>query len=703
MGKPQNCVGMGMHACNTEPLPKVETSEAAWTFVKSVTGFGFTQQNDGARVTLSNSEEAPAHPAEKSDALDYSRFENLVSEIEKEENQKGARASPEQRLLDSLQESKDDPEAALQILTGEKEGAVEKDDGHDKDDMSAFFLNKDSMAAVAGCAHDRSKERALYDRPTVEKLRMARRFRLEGNVAFGEREFQQASVNYQKALIYYDYTFPENDQQEQEFQQDKLSAHLNLAAAKLNLQEYRECIVQCYQATKMDDKCMKAYYRKAQAHLALDEFDEVDKVLAQAKELQSEMDPSFKRLQTECQAKRAQHAKAMPQVLKKMFEAIASPPMAESPGAEEQKSGVEAIEDSEPEEAESTHRETEVPKESNQMAKHDSASEEAAEVVVGTETEPDPKEKEFSGEEKMLNADIEEPKEDNNEENRKEETEVYESIEKRHGETTQSQETVPPAESHLMSESDEVPGKECVDPVDEAKISKYEKDSVGFIADVANVQDGTMSSSSQVAPQVVSLRQVDESADESDDDGGEQSGSVGDASCDHGTEKAATSEDAPIRRSPLRSLKSSPAVSHQLRRPTHHSKESGSKRHIPQRFTLEDDSSKTPSREAQHQFFSISSSTVPTRSNCSVGGWWDLPTDDMPPSASAFKSAPTRSLVGVAFFVGAVATASVSSFLIRWAYSQDPPKLRQLSLYLTPATVVLSGALAFSFIRFYGH
>ena len=52
----------------------------------------------------------------------------------------------------------------------------------------------------------------------------------------------------------------------------KLSCHLNLAAAKLQLEEYEEVLTQCRLALVVDSEKIKALYRRGLAHLALDEF-----------------------------------------------------------------------------------------------------------------------------------------------------------------------------------------------------------------------------------------------------------------------------------------------------------------------------------------------------------------------------------------------------------------------------------------------
>eukprot|EP01054_Gregarina_sp_Poly1_P003619 Gregarina_sp_Poly_1__3618@NODE_2064_length_2747_cov_196_639552_g1332_i0_p1_GENE_NODE_2064_length_2747_cov_196_639552_g1332_i0NODE_2064_length_2747_cov_196_639552_g1332_i0_p1_ORF_typecomplete_len671_score139_64ANAPC3/PF12895_7/0_00013DUF3856/PF12968_7/0_00024DUF3856/PF12968_7/2_8e02TPR_19/PF14559_6/0_0095TPR_19/PF14559_6/8_2e03TPR_MalT/PF17874_1/0_0037TPR_MalT/PF17874_1/5e03DUF4919/PF16266_5/0_013TPR_1/PF00515_28/18TPR_1/PF00515_28/26TPR_1/PF00515_28/9TPR_16/PF13432_6/1TPR_16/PF13432_6/0_075TPR_1 len=658
-----------------EKLPKVETSETAWIFVRSVTGFGYETVSEESKP------EAPSNPGVK-DALDYSRFEMLVKEVEAEETKK---IDHESRLLESLKESTSggDPKAALDLLIGEADapsGVKEKPDGKDKDDMSAYFLNKDNIAALGGCAHDRSKERALYSRPTEEKLKMAKRFRLEGNVAFEEKDFQTASVNYQKALLYYDYTFPEGDIQEIDFNENKLSTHLNLAAAKLNLQEYRECISQCYQATKMDSRCLKAYYRKAQAHLALDEFEEVDSVLEQVKEIQESniLDASFKKLLAECQQKRLTHKKRTPQVYKRMFQDIQNP---------------------------STKEQTEVVAAENTTKPKNSPTEEKV-------FHPTPKEETCLYEEvdQKTEAESVAPNEAASGEMLETSAPVAEAV-------ISEVKTAMEISSHITQEEQAVTTSSSVESTSLPVIQLHEEDEV-----LGSQGEGDGTTRSLPPAEEIRIGSVDRSKDsdskiESQDGNSEVASREGedDSKFEQSSHREEISEEG-VPTSQESMVGSDEIEQISVGTNKEQRTEELTTTRVPQTFDLsteEDREAKQavnrtsePRKIGPPSFFPLSSNgasrNVPTQS---AGWWYDSPSaaSDGVPLASLGPS--TKGLIGVAFFVGAVATASVSSFIIRlYSQSNDAEdardKFESLSLYLTPVTAVISGALAYSFIRF---
>lgn len=97
-------------------------------------------------------------------------------------------------------------------------------------------------AKPPACAHDHQKEIAIYEKPTDDKITAADRFREEGNAAYREKIYGLAAVHYRKALLYFDYTFPETPEQEAKTDRVKLAAHLNLAACKCHLEDWDEVL-----------------------------------------------------------------------------------------------------------------------------------------------------------------------------------------------------------------------------------------------------------------------------------------------------------------------------------------------------------------------------------------------------------------------------------------------------------------------------
>ena len=113
---------------------------------------------------------------------------------------------------------------------------------------------------------------------------------IKGNRFFQSKEYEKADVEYQKALIQFDYTFADTPEEEKEVAKLQEQCHTNMALVKFYLKDYKECIQQCslviifeiirefFKALKINKNAMKARYRKACAFLELDDYGNVEKV-----------------------------------------------------------------------------------------------------------------------------------------------------------------------------------------------------------------------------------------------------------------------------------------------------------------------------------------------------------------------------------------------------------------------------------------
>merc|ERR1719203_684200 len=114
---------------------------------------------------------------------------------------------------------------------------------------------------VGGCSHDHQKEWAIYEKTTEEKVKAADRFREEGNEAYRKHNYGLAAVHYRKALLQFDYTFPEGEEEEKLVDSVKLPCLLNLAACKCQQEEWDEVLTHCRLALEMNPRSVKAFYR----------------------------------------------------------------------------------------------------------------------------------------------------------------------------------------------------------------------------------------------------------------------------------------------------------------------------------------------------------------------------------------------------------------------------------------------------------
>merc|ERR1712187_1106069 len=130
------------------------------------------------------------------------------------------------------------------------------------------------------------KEWQIYEKSTEEKLNAADRFRQEGNEAFRKHNYGLAAVHYRKALLQFDYTFAEGEEEEKRHDNLKLSCLLNLAACKAQQEEWDDVLTNCRLALEINPRSVKAYYRTGLAHLARDHFELAKDALMSAYEIE---------------------------------------------------------------------------------------------------------------------------------------------------------------------------------------------------------------------------------------------------------------------------------------------------------------------------------------------------------------------------------------------------------------------------------
>jgi len=185
-----------------------------------------------------------------------------------------------------------------------------------------------------GCSHDHQKEWAIYEKPFEEKVGAADRFRLEGNEAYNKQNYGLAAVHYRKALLQFDYTIPETEEQEQQVDEVKIKCLLNLAACKCQQEEWDEVLTQCRLALEINPRSVKAYYRTAQAHLARDKYDLAKDALLSAYDIEPK-DPAVLELMKKLKQKMATYKSRSKEVFTTM---VSKSESADPPGSLEETS-----------------------------------------------------------------------------------------------------------------------------------------------------------------------------------------------------------------------------------------------------------------------------------------------------------------------------------------------------------------------------
>lgn len=136
------------------------------------------------------------------------------------------------------------------------------------------------------CSQDHRKERQIFERSTEEKLTACNLFKSQGNEAYKAQNYSLAALNYRKAMLQLDYTFPDTPAEQKQFDELSLSLALNMAAAKWFLEEFDEVLNMAHQALRQSPDHPKALYRTAQVHIARDKFDEASAVLKRLVQIQ---------------------------------------------------------------------------------------------------------------------------------------------------------------------------------------------------------------------------------------------------------------------------------------------------------------------------------------------------------------------------------------------------------------------------------
>lgn len=117
------------------------------------------------------------------------------------------------------------------------------------------------------------KDKESWDMNTAEKIEAAARKKEEGNALFKLGKYHRASKRYEKAakLIEYDTSF--SDEEKKQSKALKVTCNLNNAACKLKLKNYKEAEKLCTKVLEVENRNVKALYRRAQAYIQLTDLD----------------------------------------------------------------------------------------------------------------------------------------------------------------------------------------------------------------------------------------------------------------------------------------------------------------------------------------------------------------------------------------------------------------------------------------------
>ena len=159
------------------------------------------------------------------------------------------------------------------------EATLKKQD--DEEDADAALKRREAAAAAAACGGcrnlDRTEERALFAQPAAETLKGAQLAVLRGERMFQEGRLERAIQWYEKALVAYDYAFPEDDNIQALLDVMRRDALLGSARVYLEAKLPRAALRSCREVSENDE----ARLLEARACRELDLFDEARTALGE--------------------------------------------------------------------------------------------------------------------------------------------------------------------------------------------------------------------------------------------------------------------------------------------------------------------------------------------------------------------------------------------------------------------------------------
>lgn len=123
-----------------------------------------------------------------------------------------------------------------------------------------------------GHYHDHSIERTMFAKPENEKYSYCERHRAIGNYLYSEGLIPKAAEQYQIALSYYEYCFPDSGEMQAELDSVRQVCLCNISLCYYRMGLLREAVISATQVITENPIHAKAYFRRAQAYRALDEY-----------------------------------------------------------------------------------------------------------------------------------------------------------------------------------------------------------------------------------------------------------------------------------------------------------------------------------------------------------------------------------------------------------------------------------------------
>lgn len=149
----------------------------------------------------------------------------------------------------------------------------EKEQPKDFEEMLKAEAEKSAGPDGMGHYHDHSEERKFFEKPEDEKMRYCEKHRVYGNVLYDEGMLPKAVEQYQLALSYYEYCFPETEEAQNNLDETRYACLCNASLCHYRLGEMRKAIDCASKVLIKNPRYVKALFRRAKAYRELDEYE----------------------------------------------------------------------------------------------------------------------------------------------------------------------------------------------------------------------------------------------------------------------------------------------------------------------------------------------------------------------------------------------------------------------------------------------
>ena len=158
---------------------------------------------------------------------------------------------------------------------------------------------------------ERGKE--VWKLTDEERFEIATKLKTLGTEKFKAGDVKLAAIFYSRAVKYIipvDITKQDLQQLTQDVKSLRITIFLNLAACQLKFKQYDHAARNCTKVLDLDHNCVKALYRRGQAHINMNDFEQAKNDLTKAKHLEPSnraIDEQLKILESKIQSQNTKY------------------------------------------------------------------------------------------------------------------------------------------------------------------------------------------------------------------------------------------------------------------------------------------------------------------------------------------------------------------------------------------------------------